>query len=207
LIRIVLVDDHAVLRSLLRTRIAAERDCVVVGEAATTEEAVSVTRAVKPDVVLLDLLLPTRGGCRAIPDLLRSSPATRILIISSQAAPSTVRDALSAGARGYISKRASEHEMFAAVRAVAAGDCYVEPQLGARLVVDRSTAELEPLSDRERDVAQLIALGHTNQEIAKRLFISARTVDSHRANIVLKLGLRSRADLVMFALSSGLIGP
>ena len=206
-IRILLVDDHAVLRSALRTRMAAERDCAVVGEAASTEEAVAVTGALKPDVVLLDLLLPSRGGCEAIPDLLKRSPASRILVMSSQAAPSSVRRALSAGARGYVSKCAGEQELFAAIRQVAAGESYVEPKLGARLVVDTSVSASEPLSDRERDVMQLIALGYSNQEIAKRLFISARTVDSHRANIMLKAGLQSRAELVLCALASGLIGP
>lgn len=207
MIRILLVDDHAVLRSTLRTRMTIERDCAVVGEAATTEAAVAMTHALKPDVVLLDLLLPTRGGCETIPDLLRHSPGSRILVMSSQAAPSSVRCALSAGASGYVSKCASEQELFAAIRRVAAGESYVEPKLGAKLVVDASAPELDPVSDRERDVMQMIALGYTNQEIAKRLFISTRTVDSHRANIMLKLGLQSKAELVMCALSNGLIGP
>jgi DNA-binding NarL/FixJ family response regulator len=206
-IRILLVDDHAVLRSALRARMAAERDCAVVGEAASTEEAVAMTYALKPDVVLLDLLLPSRGGCATIPDLLRRSPASRILVMSSQAAPSSVRRALSAGASGFVSKCAGERELFGAIRQIAAGESYVEPKLGARLVVDTSASALEPLSERERDVMQLIALGYTNQEIAKQLFISARTVDSHRANIMLKVGLQSRAELVLCALSTGLIGP
>ena len=207
MIRILLVDDHGVLRAALRSRIADERDCVVVGEAATTEEAVSRTRALKPDVVLLDLLLPTQGGCEVIPELERCSPTSRILVMSSQAAPSSVRRALSVGAAGYVSKSGGEQDLLYAIRKVANGERYVEPKLGATLAVDNSHSTLAPLSERERDVVQLIALGYTNQEIAKRLFISARTVDSHRANILLKLGLHSRAELVMCALSSGLIGP
>jgi DNA-binding NarL/FixJ family response regulator len=205
-IRILLVDDHAVLRTALRARMATERDCAVIGEAASTKEAVAMTRSLKPDIVLLDLLLPSKGGCETIPDLLHQSPATRILVMSSQTAPSTVRRALSLGASGYVSKSAGDDELFSAIREVAAGERYVEPKLGASLVLDTSASALEPLSDRERDVMQLIALGYTNQEIAKRLFISARTVDSHRANIMLKVGLESRAELVMCALSTGLIG-
>ncbi len=207
MIRSLLVDDHAALRSALRARMESEPDFAVVGEAATTEEAIAMTRALKPDVVLLDLLLPTRGGCEIVPDLLRHAPAPRILAMSSQAAPSWVRRALSAGASGYVSKCAGEPELFAAIRLVAAGERYVEPKLGARLVVDPSGSVFEPLTERERDVMQLIALGYTYQEIAKRLFVSTRTVDAHRAHIMLKLGLQSRAELVMCALSNGILGP
>lgn len=207
MIRILLVDDHALLRSALRSRITVERDCAVVGEAGTTEAAVAMTAALKPDILLLDLLLPTRGGCEAIPDLLKCSPASRILVMSSQAAPSTLRRALSAGASGYVSKCAEELELLTAIRQVAAGENYVEPKLGARLVVDDAAPAFASVSERELDVMQLIALGYTNQEIATRLFISARTVDSHRANLMLKLGLRSRSELVMCALSNGLLGP
>ncbi len=127
--------------------------------------------------------------------------------MSSQAAPSSVRRAISAGASGYVSKCAGEQELLTAIRQVAAGERYVEAKLGARLALDTVAPALESVSDRERDVMQLIALGYTNHEIAKRLFISARTVDSHRANVMLKLRLHSRAELVMCALSNGLIGP
>jgi DNA-binding NarL/FixJ family response regulator len=205
-IRVVLVDDHAILRAGVRARLTAERDMMVVGEAATSEEAVARTRTLRPDVVLLDLLLPTRGGTETIPDLLRHSPDSRVLVVSSQATPSSVRRALSAGASGYLSKSATDGELVAAIRQVAIGHGYVQPDLGAKLVVDVSRPALEPLSGRERDAMQLLALGYTNQEVAERLFISVRTVDSHRAHIMLKLGLESRAELVMCALSNGLIG-
>jgi DNA-binding NarL/FixJ family response regulator len=206
-IRVLLVDDHALLRAGIRARLAAERDVTVVGEAATGEEAVARARTLHPDVVLLDLLLPSRGGCDTIPELLRHSPDSRVLVVSSQASASWVRQALTAGASGYVSKSATDGELLTALRQVAGGDGYVEPKLGAKLVVDGPVPALEPLSDRERDVMQLLALGHTNREIAERLFISVRTVDAHRAHIMLKLGLESRAELVMCALSNGIIRP
>jgi DNA-binding NarL/FixJ family response regulator len=205
-IRVAVVDDHPVLRAGIRARLAAESDIAVVAEAATCDEAVAQMRTLHPDVVLLDLLLPTRGGCETIPELLRHSPKTRVLMVSSQASPGSVRRALAAGASGYVSKRVTDRELLTAIRQVAAGAGYVEPELGARLVADPSPA-LGPLSVRERDVLQLLALGHTNQEIAKRLYISVRTVDTHRAQIMRKLSFGSRAELVMWALANGMIGP
>jgi len=206
MIGVVIVDDHAILRSGIRSRLQHEPDIEVLGEAATAEQAIERCAAVTPDVVLLDLLLPRRAGCEAIPELLRRSPGSRVLILSSQAAPSWVRRALTAGATGYLSKRASDRELAAAIRSVASGEGFVEPSLGARLVVDNSQTALDALSARERDVLQLLALGYTNQEIATRLFISVRTVDTHRAHIMLKLGLETRAELVMFSLAHGVIG-
>jgi DNA-binding NarL/FixJ family response regulator len=157
--------------------------------------------------VLLDLLLPGTGGCEVIPGLVRQASRLRVLVVSSQAAPSSVRRALSAGAAGYLPKRASDRELVAAIRRVAIGDGYVDPDLGAKLVVHTGVPALEPLSERERDVLHLLALGYTNREIARRLSISVRTVDCHRAHIMLKLALETRAELVMFALANGVIGP
>ena len=207
MIGVVVVDDHAILRAGIRSRLEREPDISVLGEAASAEQAFERCATLTPDVVLLDLLLPRRAGSEAIPELLRRSPGSRVLVLSSQAAPSWVRRALAAGAAGYLSKRASDRELAAAIRCVASGDGYVEPCLGARLVVDNSQSALEALSERERDVLQLLALGYTNQEIATRLFISVRTVDTHRAHIMLKLGLQTRAELVMFSLAHGVIGP
>ena len=206
MIRVVMVDDHAILRAGVRSRLEREPDMTVVGEAATADQAIDRCAALKPDVVLLDLLLPRRAGREAIPELLRRSPRSRVLVLSAQIAPSWVRRALTAGAAGYLSKRASDRELAAAIRRVASGEGYVEPSLGARLVVDNSQSAVEALSERERDVLQLLALGYTNQEIAGRLFISVRTVDTHRAHIMLKLALETRAELVMFSLAHGVIG-
>jgi DNA-binding NarL/FixJ family response regulator len=207
MISVLIVDDHALFRAGLRCRLELERDITSVGEAATAEQAVVKARALQPNLVLLDLLLPGKSGNEAIPELAKVSPRSRVLVISSQAAPSSVRQALSAGAAGYVPKRASDHELVAAIRRVAAGEGYVDPDLGAKLVVADGSPALEPLSERERDILQLLALGYTNQEIGGKRFISVRTVDAHRAHIMRKLGLETRAELVLFALANGLIGP
>ena len=207
MISVLIVDDHALFRAGLRSRLELEQDITSVGEAATAEEAVSKAHSLQPDLVLLDLLLPGTSGQDAIPKLAKVSPRSRVLVVSSQAAPSSVRQALSAGAAGYVPKRASDQELVAAIRQVAAGDGYVDPDLGATLVVPDRSAALEPLSERERDILQLLALGYTNQEIGRKRYISVRTVDTHRAHIMRKLGLETRAELVLFALANGLLGP
>ena len=166
-----------------------------------------MARRLQPDLILLDLLLPRKSGYDAIPELAQVAPHGKILVISSQAGPSSVRRALSAGAAGYLPKRSSDRELVTAIKLVAEGGGYVDPDLGAKLVNPNASPALEPLSERERDIVHLLALGYTNQEIGKKLFISVRTVDTHRAQIMLKLQLEPRAELVMFALANGLIGP
>jgi DNA-binding NarL/FixJ family response regulator len=207
MISILIVDDHELLRAGLRSRLEREPGITVVGEADTAERAVLMARRLQPDLVVLDLLLPRKSGDEAIPDLLGAAPQARILVVSSQAAPSSVRRALSAGAAGYLPKSSSDRDLVVAIRSVAGGAGYVDPDLGAKLVTPNGSPSLEPLSERERDALYLLALGHTNQEIGKKLFISVRTVDTHRAHIMRKLHLDTRADLVMFALANGIIGP
>ncbi len=207
MISVLLVDDHELLRAGLRSRLEREDGIAVVGEADSAERAVVMARALQPDLILLDLLLPRKSGYDAIPELTQVAPQAKILVVSSQAAPSSVRRALSAGAAGYLPKHSSDRELLAAIRAVAGGSGYVDPELGAKLVTPDGSPALQPLSEREREIVQLLALGHTNQEIGKKLFISVRTVDTHRAHIMGKLGLSTRAELVMFALAHGLIGP
>ena len=207
MISVLIVDDHQLLRAGLRSRLEREAGIAVVGEAETAERAVVMARKLQPDLIVLDLLLPRKSGYEAIPELAQVAPHAKILVVSSQAAPSSVRRALSAGAAGYLPKRASDRELVTAIRAVADGGGYVEPGLGARLVKDTSSPALEPLSERERDIVHLLALGYTNQEIGNKLFISVRTVDTHRAHIMRKLQLDTRAELVMFALANGIIGP
>jgi two-component system, NarL family, response regulator NreC len=208
-ITVLIVDDHAVVRSGLRFLLEAEKDIEVVAEAGTARDAVFELRSSKADIVLMDVAMPGGSGIDVIPQLLHEAPDTKILMLSMQDDPSYVRQAFEAGASGYVLKEAADAEVVAAVREVAEGRSYVNPALGARIVAAeseaRKRAEADPLSDREREVLRLLALGHTNQEIAKMLYISVRTAETHRAHIMQKLHLRSRADLVRYALANGLL--
>jgi two-component system, NarL family, response regulator NreC len=208
-IRALVVDDHAVVRAGIKLLLEREEDIEVVGEAGNAQDAVFDVRALKPDVVLLDVVMPGQSGIEVLPSLLKESPATKVLVLSMQDDPSYVREAFAAGASGYVLKEAADEEVVAAVREIANGGSYVHPALGARMVTAeaqaRAAAEADPLSDREREVLRLLALGHTNQEIAKMLYISVRTAETHRAHIMQKLGLSTRAELVRYALSHGLL--
>ena len=210
-IRVLVVDDHAVVRSGLRLLLDAEDDLEVVGEAGSAREAVFEARTSNPDVILLDVVMPDQSGLEAIPTLLHEHPDTRILVLSMQDDPRYVREAFGAGASGYVLKEAADAEVVAAIREVANGGRYVHPALGARLVAaetaEAKRAEEDPLSDREREVLRLLALGHTNQEISQQLYISVRTAETHRAHIMQKLRLSSRAELVRYALEQGLMEP
>jgi two-component system, NarL family, response regulator NreC len=208
-IRVLLVDDHAILRSGLRRVLDSEPDIEVVGEAENAERAVFEAMANRPDVVVMDVVMPGMSGIDGTPALLQAVPGARVLVLSMQDDPRYVRQAFEAGASGYVLKEAADTEVVGAIRSVAAGENYVHPTLGARMVAaetaERKRAEADPLSDREREVLRLLALGHTNQEIAKMLYISVRTAETHRAHIMQKLGLASRAELVRYALDQGLI--
>lgn len=206
MISVLIVDDHALVRAGLRARLAGESDIAPVGEAGTAAEAVPLARRLQPDLILLDQVLPKTSGSEAIAPLRSVAPRARILVMSAQAAASSVRRALLAGADGFISKGSSEYALIGAIRRIGAGETYVEPSLGARLVIGDQDAALRTLSERECDILCHLALGYTNQEIAQRSFISVRTVDTHRAHIMRKLQLDTRAELVMFALAHGLIG-
>ena len=209
MIRVLIVDDHALVRSGLRLLLEAEEDIQVEDEGGNADDAIRLARLHKPDVVLLDVVMPGRSGLEAAPDILDASPDSRILVLSMQDDPSYVREAFSAGASGYLLKEAADAELVAAVREVAGGGSYVHPALGARLAVAeakaRREAQEDPLSEREHEVLRLLALGHTNQEIAKMLYISVRTAETHRAHIMQKLRLTSRAELVRYALERGLV--
>ena len=208
-IRVLIVDDHAILRAGLRRVLEAEPDIEVVGEAPSAERAVFEAIAGRPDVVLMDVMMPGKTGIEGMPAVLQAVPDAKVLVLSMQDDPRYVREAFEAGAAGYVLKEAADSEVVGAVRAVAGGERYVHPALGARLVAadadERRRAEEDPLSDREREVLRLLALGHTNQEIAKVLFISVRTAETHRAHIMQKLHLSSRAELVRYALDEGLL--
>jgi two-component system response regulator NreC len=207
--RIVVADDHAIVRSGLRLLLEREDDLEVVAEAGNADEAVRAARLEKPDIVLLDVVMPGRSGLEAVPEILSAANGTRVLVLSMQDDPAYVREAFAAGASGYMLKEAADAELVQAVREVAGGGRYVHPALGARLaqaeVEAAKRAAEDPLSEREREVLRLLALGHTNQEIAKQLYISVRTAETHRAHIMQKLGLSTRAELVRYALDQGLI--
>ena len=172
------------------------------------EETIS---SLRPSVILLDVVMPDQTGIEVLPQLVHENPQAKILVLSMQDDPHYVREAFAAGASGYVLKEAADSEVVAAVREVAGGGRYVHPELGARLVaaeVDELRREADdPLSEREREVLRLLALGHTNQEIAKMLYISVRTAETHRAHIMQKLGLQTRAELVRHAIERGLLAP
>jgi len=208
-IRVLVVDDHAVVRSGLRLLIDAEQDMETVGEAGNVRDAIFEARTSKPDLVLMDVVMPGESGLEGVPKLLHEHPGVKVLILSMQDDPSYLREAFAVGASGYVLKEAADTEVVTAIREVAAGGRYVHPELGARLIAAEAEAareaEEDPLSDREREVLRLLALGYTNQEIAKQLFISVRTAETHRAHVMQKLRLESRAELVRYAIAHGLL--
>jgi DNA-binding NarL/FixJ family response regulator len=208
-IRVLIVDDHAVLRSGLHLLLEKVSGIEVVGEAGNVKDAVFEAREKKPDIVLMDVVMPGQSGIEGVPLVMKEAPQAKVLVLSMQDDPRYVHEAFAAGAAGYILKEAVDAEVVGAIQQVAGGDRYVHPALGARLVAAEAEArareEADPLSDREREVMRLLALGHTNQEIAKMLYISVRTAETHRAHIMQKLRLSTRAELVRHAIDQGLL--
>jgi two-component system, NarL family, response regulator NreC len=203
-ISIVLADDHTVVRRALRVLLEEEPGFEVVAEADDADDAVRYLRGHKPNVLILDLNMPGRPSLEAIPDMKEASPETKIVVLTMQKEPAFARQALQLGVLGYVLKEAADDELVQAVRSAAAGETYLQPALGAKLAAEPENAASD-LSERETDVLRLIALGHTNAEIAEKLYISVRTVETHRAHIQQKLGVSSRAELVRSALSRGLV--
>src|ERR687884_1127201 len=207
-ITIVLADDHSVVRSGLRLLLDQAGGMRVVSEAGDAESAVRTVLGHKPSVLVLDLNMPGQlSSLEAIPRVAQASPETRVVVLTMQEDPEFARQALQAGAAGYVLKEAADSELVEAVRRAAAGETYLNPRLGARLAPAPTTPSGPPddLSEREVEVLRLVALGHTNTEIAGQLYLSVRTVESHRAHIQQKLRISSRAELVRYALDRGLL--
>lgn len=204
-IRILIADDHGVLRAGLRAILEEEPDLQVVGEAADGQEALHLAGKYGPDLVLLDIGMPGMDGIEVTRRLARISPQTRVLILSVYEDGSLLREAIQAGASGYIVKRAVEDELISAIQAVSRGDMYIHPSITRTLVKNLSPAvgphrhALESITPREREVMKYIVRGYTNRLIAEELSISIRTVEGHRASLFGKLGFKNRVELVEFA--------
>lgn len=214
-IRVLLADDHAVLRAGLRALLNAQPDIEVVGEAGDGAQALQLAQALAADIALLDISMPGMDGLAALRQMCRLCPQTRAVVLTMHEEAGFLRQVLEAGGAGYVLKRAAESELLAAIRAVRRGEVFVDPAMTRELVqaylgrenaAARSAAEAE-LSPRETEVLALIAAGYTNQQIAEKLVISVKTVETHKAHIMEKLGARSRVDLVRYALEKGLLKP
>ena len=209
--RVLIADDHGVLRAGLRSMLAGQPDFEVVGEAADGDTAVRLAAELEPDVALLDISMPGPGGIEVTKRILKRSPATRVLILTVHEDASLLKGALHAGAAGYIVKRAVQSELINALQAVAAGEMYVHPSMTRSLVrlsgstPGGSLPRDTELTRRELDVLRLVAQGHTNRQVAEELGIGIRTVETHRANVMGKLGLETRIDLVRYALDHKLV--
>jgi two-component system, NarL family, response regulator NreC len=215
-IRVMIADDHAILRAGLRMLVDAQADMEVVSEAPDGEKALQTARDTKPDVALLDLTMPRVGGMKALEKLAKDCPETRVLVLTMHDDPAYLRSALAAGASGYLLKRAVDAELLAAIRAVHRGGIFVDPRLASVLIQDvlakRSPKtgprrQVNILSRRELQVLRLVARGYTSAQIAKQIFVGVKTIETYRARLAEKLGLRTRSDVIRFAVQTGLLTP
>ncbi len=204
-IRVVIADDHAVVRRGLREVLDAADGFELLAEASDLDGARRYVRGHHPDVLVLDLNLPEGSSLEAIPQLRAEFPDTQVVVLTMQNEPAYARQALTAGAMGYVLKEAAEEELVEAVRRAAGGDTYLNPRLGARVAAEPPPGPPDGLSEREVEVLRMIALGHTNAEIGEQLYLSVRTVETHRAHIQQKLRLGSRSELVRYALEHRLV--
>ena len=213
-LRIVLADDHALLRAGLAVLINAQSDMEVVAQASTTDEAMAAVTDTQPDVLVLDLTMPGGSSVKAIEGLRQQCPQTKILVLTMHDDPAYLRSTLAAGSSGYLVKTASDAELLSALRTVAQGRKAINLSLSSDEMqtvlgaVANKTGHSGPavLSEREQEVLQLLARGHTNQKIADKLFLSVKTIETYRSRIGEKLGLRDRAELVTYAMKVGLLG-
>lgn len=215
-IRVAIVDDHTLFRAGIRVLLKDLPDIEVIGEATNGQEALKLASELQPDVLLLDLGLPDTSGINVLKEVVQSAPKSKVIVLTMHNDAAMVRASLAAGAAGYIVKTAADTELIAAIRSVAVGRMFVDvplpkDELGSLAENTRSSRNaaqgpLGQLSKRERQVFDKLALGHTNQEIANELDVSVKTIETYRSRIGEKLGIRSRADLVRFALELGLLG-
>lgn len=213
-IRIVLVDDHALVRQGFRRILEDDPDLQVAGEAGNGLDAIALVKKTEPDVVVMDMAMPEMNGLHATMELIKQRPGTKVLILSMYSDEQYVRNALDAGARGYILKNAIENDLVRAVKAVAGGEQYLSPELSGVLIrairtggFEKEADPYDKLTQREKQVLQLIAHGKSNKEIAVLLDLSVNTVAVHRANLMSALGVHKTAELVLFAVRKGLVLP
>lgn len=211
--RVLIADDHAVLRTGLRLLINTQPDMEVVGEAGTFAETMDAVATLRPDVATIDLTMPGGTGIRLIESLSKASPATRLLVLTMHDDPAYFRLAMAAGAAGYVMKKSADTELLTAIRTVAGGRSFAQVDLATTVFSkplskegEQKRALLDQLSEREREVFTLVVKGHTNQAIADKLLLSVKTVESYRARLMTKLGLKNRAELTQLALELGLLG-
>jgi len=211
-IRVLIADDHAILRSGLRMLIESQADMKVVAEAENGNEAIQIAQKCSPDIVILDVTMPERGGLHAIEQILKQSPNTRILVLTMHEEAAYMRTALAAGASGYVLKKSVDADLLSGIRAIHKGRTYVDSELASELIQDAlpdrahaSTKATEVLSQRELEVLKLVAEGFSSREIAGQIFVSVKTVETYRGRFAEKLGLKSRAEIVRYALEIGLL--
>ena len=210
-IRVLIVDDHAMFREGIRSLLQSYEDIEIIGEATQGKEAIERVCQLTPQVVLMDIAMPVMGGLEATRRIQKESPGTKVLALTQYEDSEYILSMLRAGAKGYISKIATASELVSAIRAVHKGESYLYPSATTALIEEYLTrvggeeSEYERLTEREREILQLVAEGRTNREIADMLFISVKTVLRHRTDIMEKLGLHNRTELIKYAISKGLI--
>ncbi|HHY27374.1 MAG TPA: response regulator transcription factor [Desulfitobacterium dehalogenans] len=213
-LRIVLADDHAVLRAGLKVLLNAEPDLEVIGEASDGVEAIARVDDLRPDLLLLDLTMPKLNGVDCIEELLKKHPGLKILVLTMHDDEEYLKAVLRIGAKGYVLKKAADVELLSAIRTVARGEMFIYPTMAAELVyrhwvsskeLEKESKKLKKLSERELEVLRYLALGHTNQDIAEFLHVSVKTVETYKARVMEKLEMHKRAELVRYAMDNGII--